>query len=154
MKIRSVVALVGLAISFALPTFAQQKDTVDPQLRQVADALSKKFDEAYNNNDLAALLALYTEDGIEVTNTGPVYGREAIGKWKADVFKKFRFSNVLTTIDQNSPHSIGTAGNEMWQTGEWTQTLQGQTGGPIQIKGYFSSIAVREGDAWKLRMIT
>ena len=31
---RLVVALVGLAISFALPTFAQQKDTADPQLRR------------------------------------------------------------------------------------------------------------------------
>ena len=31
MKIRLVVALLGLAISFALPTFAQQTDTADPQ---------------------------------------------------------------------------------------------------------------------------
>ena len=30
MKMRLVIALIGLAISFALPTFAQQKDTVDP----------------------------------------------------------------------------------------------------------------------------
>ena len=32
MKIRFLFALVGLAIGFALPTFAQQKETVDPQL--------------------------------------------------------------------------------------------------------------------------
>jgi ketosteroid isomerase-like protein len=100
-------------------------------------------------NDVAALLELYTKDGIEVTNTGSLSGGQAIEKWKADVFKKFHFSNVLTTIDQNSPCSIGTAGNEMRQTGEWRQTLRDQTGSPIQIKGYFSSIAVREGDAWK-----
>jgi hypothetical protein len=31
MKMRSVVALLGLAIKFALPAFAQQKDAVDPQ---------------------------------------------------------------------------------------------------------------------------
>jgi hypothetical protein len=64
MKMRSVVALVGLAISFALPALAQQKDTLDPQLRQVADALSKKFDEAYDNNDAAAVAALFTEDAV------------------------------------------------------------------------------------------
>jgi hypothetical protein len=34
MKIPLVVALVGLAISFALPTSAQEKNTVDPQVRQ------------------------------------------------------------------------------------------------------------------------
>jgi hypothetical protein len=32
MKIR-LLALVGLAISFALPTFAQQTNTPDPKLR-------------------------------------------------------------------------------------------------------------------------
>jgi hypothetical protein len=34
MKIRLVLALVGLAFSFALPTFSQQTNTPDPQLRQ------------------------------------------------------------------------------------------------------------------------
>jgi hypothetical protein len=42
--------------------------TLDPQLRQVADALSKKFDEAYDNNDAAAVAALFTEDAVLVTN--------------------------------------------------------------------------------------
>jgi hypothetical protein len=55
MKIRLTIALAGLAISFALPAFAQQKNMVDPQLLQVTDALSKKFDEAFDNNDAAAL---------------------------------------------------------------------------------------------------
>ena len=37
MKIRLVVALVGLAIGFTAPAFAQHKDTVDPQIiRQYA----------------------------------------------------------------------------------------------------------------------
>jgi len=34
MKIRLTVALVGLGISFALPSFAQQKDTIEPKLAQ------------------------------------------------------------------------------------------------------------------------
>jgi hypothetical protein len=33
MKMRLLGALVGLAISFALPTFAQQTNTPDPQMR-------------------------------------------------------------------------------------------------------------------------
>jgi len=41
-----------LAISFALPTFAQQTNTPDPQLReQIVEPLGK-FTEAWNNNDL------------------------------------------------------------------------------------------------------
>jgi len=58
MKIRLVVALVGLAISFALPTFAQQKDTItDPQLVEQLKAIGKKTGEVFNKNDAAALAA-------------------------------------------------------------------------------------------------
>ena len=152
MKIRLVSALVGLAISFALPTLAQQTNTPDPQLRQVVDALTKKFTDAFDNNDAAALAALYTEDAVLVNATGPIYGREAIEKYWADVFKQFHFSNHIAKADQYCPHIIGTAGNEMWWNGEWSQTIEGQTGGPIQLKGYWTSIVVREGDAWKDRM--
>ena len=52
---RLVVALVGLAISFAVPAFAQQKDTADPQ---IDEQIVKKFDEAFNNGDAAAVAAL------------------------------------------------------------------------------------------------
>src|SRR5467141_982823 len=81
MKIRLILALVGLAISFALPTFAQQTNTPDPQIRQQLVALVQKFDDAYSNNDPAALVALYTEDAVLVTDTGQIYGREAIEKY-------------------------------------------------------------------------
>ena len=46
MKIRYLLVLVGLAISFALPALAQQKDTVDPQLRQRLVALLKNYTDA------------------------------------------------------------------------------------------------------------
>ena len=66
---RLVVALVGLAISFALPTFAQS-----PQLREALATYDKKEEEAFNNNDAVALAALYTEDAVEVTDSGTLYG--------------------------------------------------------------------------------
>jgi ketosteroid isomerase-like protein len=154
MKIRLLGALAGLVTSFAVPAFAQQTQTPDPQIRQQIVALAKKFDAAYNQNDAVALTALYTDDAILVTDTGPVYGRQAIEKWHADDFQKVHVSNHLITIDQDSPHLIGTAGSEVWETVSWSATIQGQNFGPLVIKGYASSIAVREGDAWKKRMIT
>jgi hypothetical protein len=54
--------------------------------------------------------------------------------------------------DQYSPHIIGTAGNEVWSSGEWSLTLQPETGDPISLKGHWSEIYVRDGDAWKVRM--
>jgi SnoaL-like domain len=113
MKIRLVVALTGLAISLALPTSAQQTNSPDPQLRQVAEALSKKFDDAWNNNDASTLAALFTKDAVLVNNTGPIYGRDAIEKMYADLFQKVHFSNHVAKPDPYSPHIIGTTGNEM-----------------------------------------
>jgi ketosteroid isomerase-like protein len=153
MKIPLVVALVALAISFTLPTFAQQREpTASQQDRQQLDALIEKFDEAWNNNDAAALAALYAEDAVIVRNTGPIYGREAIEKMYTDLFQKVHFSNHIAKADQFSPHIIGTAGNEAWSNGEWSTTLKGQNFGPIQLKGYWSNITVRDGDTWKDRM--
>ena len=154
MKIRSLLALVGLAIDFTLPTLAQQKDTVDPQIIEQLNAHCEKMDEAVNNNDAAAVAALFTKDGVLVTNSGPIYGREAIEKYRADEFKKGHFSNHIGKWDQYSPHIIGAAGNEIWSNGEWSLTYQVDGGSPIQLKGYWSNIQVREGDAWKTRMQT
>ena len=74
MKIRLLLTLVGLAISFAMPTIAQQTSAPDPQLRQQIVALLEKFTEAWNNNDAAALAALYTQDAVEVRAAGGVGG--------------------------------------------------------------------------------
>ena len=126
--------------------------SVDPQLRQVIDAQGAKSDEAFNNGDAAAAAALFTEDAVLVTDTGPIYGRKAIEKYHADLFQKVHFSNHRGTADQDSPHTLGTAGNEMWETGSWTTTIRGQNFGPIELKGFWASIMVREGDAWKYRM--
>ena len=82
----------------------KMQQTPSEQERQQLAAFVKKFDEAKNNNDAAALAALFTEDAILVTDTGPIYGREAIEKYHAVLFKQFHFSNYLNKRDQYSPH--------------------------------------------------
>jgi len=155
MKIRLVVALVGLAIGFTMPILAQQKEpTPSEQDHQLVDAFNNKIDEAYKNNDPAAVAAFYAEDAVFVTDTGLIYGREAIQKHFADLFKQVHFSNHTAKTDQYSPYIIGTAGNEMWAAGEWSTTLQGQNFGPVEAKGYWSAVFGREGDVWKKRWLT
>ena len=151
MKIRLLLAFVGLAIGLAAPTLAQQKDTIDSQ---IGEQVTKKIDEGFNNGDAAAVGALFTEDAVFVTPQGPIFGREAIEKLFEGMFQQGHYSNHLNKDDQGSPHTIGTAGNEVWRTGEWSSTLQGKSGGPIQLKGYWSAINVREGDTWKIKMLT
>ena len=103
MKVRSLLALVGLAIGFVVPTLAQQKDTDDPQIVEQLNALRDKSNEAFENGDAAALAALYTDDAVEVTNEGPIYGREAIEKHYTDLFREEHFSNRISKRDQDFP---------------------------------------------------
>ena len=151
MKIRSLLALVGLAISFALPTFAQPTNKPDPKLRERLIARIKAHTDALDKNDAAAVAANFTADAVYLEQDGPTFGRTAIEKLWADRFQKVHFSNDRVTVDEDSPHIIGTDGKQMWATGSWSATIQGKDWGPKEIKGYWS--VIREGDDWKIRML-
>jgi uncharacterized protein (TIGR02246 family) len=95
---------------------------------------------AINNNDAAGVAAAFTEDGVLVAQEGPSFGRAAIQKFYEDLFQKVHFSNNVTTVDENSPHVIGSDGKAVWATGAWSATIKGEGFGPIDIKGYWSAI--------------
>jgi hypothetical protein len=88
MKIRSVVALLGLAITFAISSIAQQTNTPDAQLREKLVAANKKHTDALDKNDAAAIAANFTDDGVLVTQNGSFCGREGIEKHYVDDFSK------------------------------------------------------------------
>jgi uncharacterized protein (TIGR02246 family) len=129
------------------------KETVDPQIIEQLELISRKFEKAMNNNDAAAVGELFAEDGVFVTDGGPFYGPEAIEKFFVDVFKEWRFSNHLIKTAPNSHRIIVTAENVAFN-GKWSQTLQRQSGGPIERKGYWGAIDTRQGNDWKILMLT
>ena len=151
MKTRLFIALAGLAISFALPIFAQTNKP-DPQLREKLVAVIKNLTDAVNNNDAAAVAPLFTEDAVLVPPEGPINGRQAIEKWFADLFQRVHVIDNLLTVDQYSPHIIGTAGNAIWANGAWSATLKVQDLGSLQAKGFWT--VIREGDDLKIKMLT
>ena len=159
MKRRLVVSLVGLAISFALPTYAQQKDVADPQTTQKILAMAKTGNDAHNNNDAAGIAEQFTRDGVFVTTEGPITGRQAIQKWYTDLFQWWHPKNHIDKLDGNAFHLIGTAGNALWSTGEYSVTGQGETpegklipSEPIPSTNHSLNIWVREGEDWKCRV--
>jgi ketosteroid isomerase-like protein len=79
MKMRLLLTLAGLAFSFALPTFAQEENTVDPEVRQQIKAVLVKYDEAFNKHDAAAVAALFTQGAVEVLGWEPA-GSAASGQ--------------------------------------------------------------------------
>jgi uncharacterized protein (TIGR02246 family) len=127
------------------------KDTTDPQIAQQIRERGKKYDEAFNKNDAAAVAALFTEDGLQVAPEGVFSGRQAIeGRYAEHVFQQWHCNNHVLKTDQ-----VIAVGDEVCSTGEWSCTAtQDQSGGTIQVHGYFTDVNFRDGDTWKIRIST
>ena len=146
MKTRLVVVLVGLAIGFTLPSFAQQKDTVGPQVAEQIRTLTAKYDEAFNKNDATALGALFSEDAVFSGLHGKFNGRQAIENFHSQqVFARWHANNRVTTVDR-----VLSVSDEVSSSGRWSETVQ--SNGSKNIGGTYSWVLIRDGDSWKIRM--
>jgi uncharacterized protein (TIGR02246 family) len=102
--------LAILAIGFAVPTFAQEQNIVTPRVREEIEAVFKKFQEAYDKRDAAALAALYTEDAVEVRlwgaaqGGGTFFGRQTIEKMFETAFAK---DPAKVTSEIVNAHMVG-----------------------------------------------
>jgi uncharacterized protein (TIGR02246 family) len=144
MKTPLLFALVGLAISFALPTFAQQ--TVDPQIAQQIRELMKKWDEAFNRSAPGALAALYTDDAVRVTVHGTFQGREAIANnFAENDFRRYHSNNYVRKGER-----VVAVGNDVRVNGKWRCAFHDTDGRDKHIDGHYSWILVRQGDSWKI----
>jgi uncharacterized protein (TIGR02246 family) len=155
-------ALVGSAISFALPisaqqtgtppapaatAIAQQDDTVDPKIAQVIRLLAVRFDEAFNNGDAVTVATFYTDDAVYTTADGTTYnGRQAIeSKYALLDFQHDHCTNLLTKVDR-----VIAIGDEVGSIGTWGCAFQ-WNGDTKHVEGHYSTVLVREGDTWKIR---
>jgi ketosteroid isomerase-like protein len=142
MKTRLLVTLVGLATSFALPTFAQEQNTIDPEVRQQIEEVLMKFGEAFNKHDAAAMAALYTQDAIQFWSwwsaDALVSGQQPIEKRYASMFASSPGEFVGQLVE------VYAIGNEM------SVIVKGSEG--ALWKGYKAWICVRDADTWKIRM--
>jgi hypothetical protein len=153
MKVRLLLTLQALAIGFGVSALAQLKDTADPQVAQQLvsfynSALRTKYDEAFSNKDAAALgRSLHRRRGSGGAGRTVFRSSGHRGRY-ADMFKRSRLTDFFALRDQ-----LNAIGKELWAVGEWWSLLQSEKG-PVQLGGYWSEIYVREGDVWKIRMLT
>jgi hypothetical protein len=140
MKLPLLLAIVAFGVS----AFAQQQDD---QKQALADN-AKKFDDAFNANDAAAVAALFTKDATYVTDTGIIVGRDAIQKYYEGFFKTVRYSNHKVVPDATSPHMISP--HSFWCSGTYTnswKTVNGKYSG--NVSGFWSNIASMEDGVYK-----
>jgi uncharacterized protein (TIGR02246 family) len=150
MKIRYLLAIAGLAISFVLPAVAQQKDTVDPQIAQEIRELTMKYEDALNEHDAEAAAAFFTADAVWTTPQGTFYGRRAIERRLANYhFRRWHIKNEVITVDQ-----VFSVGDQVRAIGTWSNTVQEPDGSTEDFNGHFTSDLVLRGNSWKIRLNT
>ena len=146
-----LLALVGWAISLALPIFAQEKEDVPPfpfnpipagpQLVQQIEAINQKFDEAFNKHDGAAVGALYTANAVQSTPQGSFSGREAIEKYMIDLFQRHNPTDRVTKMGY-----VYAFGGDICALGGWSVTIDSTK----KFGGYLVNVYTQAGSSWKI----
>ena len=144
MKIRLPVALVALSIGFAVPGIAQDKNTVDPEVRQEIEAVFVKLYEAYNKHDAAAIGALFRQDAIEVINGLPLGESAASGQEAIE--KRYAIELATGASAEVKLVQVYPIGDEICALTESTSSTH------IGHTHHVVTIFVRDADTWKIRM--
>ena len=141
MKIRRLLILAGLAIGVAAPALAQEQDTVDPEVRQQIEAVTKRREEAYNKQDAAAWCAFYTQDAIDVWTWQPddaAVGLPAIVKRYEAEFASYPAPQSFKVV------RLYPIGDEICVVMEYRHHMH--------AKGHDLVIYVRDAGEWKVRL--
>jgi hypothetical protein len=113
-------------------------------------ALVKIHTDALDKNDAARAGRVLHEGRGSCDEHRPICGRKAIEKMYEDTFQQWPITDFNGRRERRHLNAID---NAVWSAGQWASTFQSQTG-PVFAWGYWSTIYVREGDAWKIRMLT
>jgi uncharacterized protein (TIGR02246 family) len=143
MKMGLLPIIAGLAIGVAAPALAQEQNTVDPEVRQQIEAVTKRREEAYNKYDAAAWAASYTQDGIDVwswlSEGGAAIGLPAIVKRYEAEFASYPAEQSFKVVQ------VYAIGNEICAIIEFIHHH-------MHGKGHAVVIFVHEADDWKVRL--
>ena len=119
MKTHVLPTLVGLATGFVVPTFAQEKEEVNPHMLQLIEANDKAYDQAFNKHDAAAIAALYSENAVLLTPDGVFTGQANIEKRYTQLLQRTNYTDHVNKLDQvHTPLGVNP-----WAVGSWTVKL-------------------------------
>ena len=135
---RAVFALVFLAV---VPAMADEA-----AFKQYLEQSRAKYIESFNKKDSAGLVSLYTADALQVNATGAHKVTTAF----FDEFWKIGDIKHHATFEQVAVLNPTTA----TATGTWQWTGKAANGSPIDTGGYWTGVYVKDGDSWKIKMIT
>jgi uncharacterized protein (TIGR02246 family) len=138
--------LYAFILTTAVAFEAAAQQTSNQDVWQAGDLVVQAHNKAMQARDAAGVAALYSEDVIVLTPDGTVYGRAALEKLFAGMFK------VLISIEPAKLDQAIMIGDALrLRTGSFSAVIQSPNG-PMPMKGYWSTTDVRDGTSWKIRM--
>jgi uncharacterized protein (TIGR02246 family) len=142
---RSSIIVAVAALGLITSASAQE---IDQNTRQQIERIAAAYVENWNKHDAAGVAALYAKDGMQVTATAVKSGTQEIEQAYQSAMKTFPQHNGQT-IEQISP-----LGNDaVIRIGQFHLAGEGPNG-PTKLDGRYTSVDVREGGTWKIRLLT
>jgi ketosteroid isomerase-like protein len=133
MRSASLILAIALLLAFSGSANAQQS-SLDP-----SDEMQKRFAKAYNDGDVEAMAAAFTEDAVRVTPSGIFQGRDAIRRGFQDALKLGLHDYSVRRISSRSE------GRFTFNIGEWHAKL-----GDQPFHGYYTAILVQDSSHTKI----
>jgi uncharacterized protein (TIGR02246 family) len=144
MRIRTPYVFLIVSI-LVTPSFAAD---ADERLKQEVEKLGASFAANFNKHDSAGIAALFTSDGV-FFNVSGMHASADIPKVYDGQFKA-GFDHFETVVQSVWP--LGT--DAALAFGTFHETGKSESGAPLDVMGIWTATDVREGDTWKVRMLT
>ena len=148
MKAWSATIAAIVATGVALPAFAQG---LDGHSRSQIENLMAAYIGLLEKKDAASLAKLYTEDAVVISPTSPTMvvktGQHEIQTYLQYMMDHDYHTNARTT-------SIAPLGSDaVIVVGEYHTIGVSGSGSPFDVAGHYTTINVRSGDEWKIRLL-
>jgi len=132
-----------IVIVLALPASALQSDR---SLRHQIESVVSSYAENFNKQDASGIAGLYTKDGVLVNPAGP---EKSVVQYYQNAFKTgFNHQDIaLEDVSSLGPDAAISMGG-VHISG------RSQNGSILESNGRWTAVEVREGGAWKIRLLT
>jgi ketosteroid isomerase-like protein len=138
-----------LAVGFAVPAIAQPREIATPQeMRQQAEAIAAKYAEAVNQGDAKAGDALFSTHGMSITP----YGVSRTQEKREETWAMVKKMGINLAMKVNEVQAVF-GGQGAIVDGGYSVTYTGNSA-TKQAEGNFFQLLEREGDAWKIRVLS
>jgi ketosteroid isomerase-like protein len=141
--------IISPILAMGLTTSAAAQG-VDQNTKQQIEQIIAAYHDAWNNHNAAGVAALYTKDGILVTQA-----HQTVKHGQRDIEKNYEgaFATLPHHDSATADEIIPLGSSEFMSVGAYHLTGSGNNG-PTKLDGHWTAVYVPEAGKLKIRMLT